>query len=48
MRMTEAPNLDKDPARAAGLTGLTDVDTDSPLRVLLVEDSPLIRERLAE
>lgn len=49
MRMTTAaPNLDNDLARAAGSTGLIDVDTDSPLRVLLVEDSPLIRERLAE
>jgi DNA-binding NarL/FixJ family response regulator len=45
---TAAPNLDNDLARAAGSTGLIDVDTDSPLRVLLVEDSPLIRERLAE
>ena len=48
MRLTEAPNLENDPARAAGPTGDTDLDTDSPLRVLLVEDSPLIRERLAE
>ena len=48
MRLTGTPNLDNDPARAGGPAGHTDVDNDSPLRILLVEDSPLIRERLAE
>jgi two-component system, OmpR family, response regulator len=48
MRLTGVPNLDEDPARAAGSLDRLEVDNDSPLRVLLIEDSPLIRERLAE
>jgi DNA-binding NarL/FixJ family response regulator len=48
MRLTGVPNLDEDPAHAPGPLERLDVDNDSPLRVLLIEDSPLIRERLAE
>ena len=51
MRWAGPPKIDQEPA-AAHVAGSTshhpDVDNDVPLRVLLVEDSPLIRERLAE
>ena len=41
--------LDEDATRGRRIVNRhSDVETDSPLRVLLVEDSPLIRERLAE
>lgn len=48
MRLTGASPVDEDPARAAASAEHANVDTDAALRVLLVEDSPLIRERLAE
>ena len=50
MRWTGTPKFDQEPARVAGSTSQhhPDVEKDVPLRVLLVEDSPLIRERLAE
>ena len=41
-------SVGEDPARAGVSLDRTDVDNESALRVLLVEDSPLIRERLAE
>jgi response regulator RpfG family c-di-GMP phosphodiesterase len=48
MRLNGATNIDQDATRGAGSLNRTDAETDTPLRVLLVEDSPLIRERLAE
>jgi len=48
MRLTGSPSIDEDPGRAGLSLDRTDVDNESALRVLLVEDSPLIRERLAE
>jgi len=48
MRLTGVHSADEDPARVAGSVNHQDVEPGSPLRVLLVEDSPLIRERLAE
>lgn len=47
-QLTGAPSGDHVSARVAGSVDHKEVDTDTPLRVLLVEDSPLIRERLAE
>ena len=48
MRLTGAFNIDEEATRGAGSLNRTDAQSDTPLRVLLVEDSPLIRERLAE
>jgi two-component system, OmpR family, response regulator len=48
MRFTGVPSTDEDPALPGVSLDRTQVDNDSALRVLLVEDSPLIRERLAE
>jgi DNA-binding NarL/FixJ family response regulator len=48
MRLIGATSRDQDPVRMTGSGQQSDVDNESPLRVLLVEDSPLIRERLAE
>ena len=48
MRLTGSSSIDGTPATAAGARDEQDVDNATPLRVLLVEDSPLIRERLAE
>ena len=48
MRLTGASNIDDDTTRSAGSLSRPDAETEAPLRVLLVEDSPLIRERLAE
>jgi DNA-binding NarL/FixJ family response regulator len=48
MRLTEVPSTNEDAARAGMSPDQTDAERDAPLRVLLVEDSPLIRERLAE
>src|SRR6185437_2271519 len=48
MRLTGSASVDEDPARAGRSLERTDVDNESALRVLRVEDSPLIRERLAE
>ena len=42
MKATIGAGADPEPS------GQRNMDTDAPLRVLLVEDSPLIRERLAE
>jgi len=47
MRLAGATNIDEEATRGVGLKH-TDQQVDTPLRVLLVEDSPLIRERLAE
>src|SRR5690349_11940892 len=48
MRLTEPTSNNEGTAHATAPRDHGDVDTESPLRVLLVEDSPLIRERLAE
>jgi len=48
MRLTGAFNIDEEATRGGGSLNRTDAEGDTPLRVLLVEDSPLIRERLAE
>jgi len=48
MRLAGATNIDEEATRSAGSLNRTDAEPDVPLRVLLVEDSPLIRERLAE
>jgi DNA-binding NarL/FixJ family response regulator len=48
MRLTGAHNIDNETTRSAGSASRSDTEADAPLRVLLVEDSPLIRERLAE
>jgi len=48
MRLTGTSSVDDEAARVARTLDRKEVETESPLRVLLVEDSPLIRERLAE
>ena len=48
MRLTGAPNIDDETTRGAESLKRSDAEAETPLRVLLVEDSPLIRERLAE
>ena len=48
MRLTGAQNIDNESTRSGGPASRSDTEADAPLRVLLVEDSPLIRERLAE
>lgn len=48
MRFMGAPSIDEDTTRGSLSMGDADAPGEPPLRVLLVEDSPLIRERLAE
>src|SRR5690348_13788508 len=48
MHLTGSASVNEDPASAPKSPDRTDVPNETALRVLLVEDSPLIRERLAE
>ena len=46
MRLTGTSSVDDEAARVARTLDRKEVETESPLRVLLVEDSPLIREQI--